>query len=57
MTVFSPSVEREVSRLIIQEASEAEIIKAARTHGMKSIFIDGMLKVIKGITTMEEVKE
>lgn len=50
------AVDREVRRLIIQKASESEIIKAARTHGMKSIFIDGMLKVIKGITTIEEVK-
>ncbi len=50
------AVDREVRRLIIQKASESEIIKAARTHGMKSIFIDGMLKVMKGITTIEEVK-
>jgi type II secretory ATPase GspE/PulE/Tfp pilus assembly ATPase PilB-like protein len=50
------AVDREVRRLIVQKAPESEIVKAARTYGMKSIFIDGMLKVIKGITTIEEVK-
>ena len=50
------AVDREVRKLIVQKAPESEIIKAARMFGMKSIFIDGMLKVIKGITTIEEVK-
>jgi len=48
-------VNRGIKRLIAKKASEDEIIKAARAQGMKSLHKDGLLKTIKGITTLDEV--
>lgn len=48
-------VKKEVRRLIAGEAPLGQIRKVARDQGMKTLFEDGMAKVKKGITTLEEV--
>lgn len=48
-------VRGEIRRLITRGASEDEILKVARALGMKPLLEDGLLKVIKGITTLEEI--
>ncbi|MCX8118567.1 MAG: ATPase, T2SS/T4P/T4SS family [Desulfobacterota bacterium] len=50
------SVDERIKRLISERAS-AELIrlKARETAGLKSLREDGLLKVVKGITTREEV--
>ena len=48
-------VNKDISALITNKASEAEIREAARKHGMKTLLEDGRLKARKGITTLEEV--
>jgi len=49
-------VNRDIRRLIAKKASEGEIMKAARAHGMKTLLEDGLLKVKKGITALEEIR-
>lgn len=49
-------VDSDIRRLIAKKAPEDEILKTARAKGMKTISQDGLQKVIKGITTLEEVK-
>lgn len=49
-----PITER-VSRLILEHASSTDIDKMARSEGMISMKQDGYLKVLDGITTIEEV--
>lgn len=44
-----------VEELITKEVSQAKIKEAAHASGMVTMQQDGILKVIKGITTMEEV--
>ncbi len=46
---------KEINHLISVNASENEILEAAKAHGMKTLFEDGLLKVKKGITTLEEI--
>lgn len=48
-------VSEKVGRLILEHASAAEIEKEARVEGMVSMKQDGYLKVLEGITTVEEV--
>lgn len=48
-------VRGEIRRLITRGASEDEILKVAMALGMKPLLEDGLLKVIKGITTLEEI--
>jgi type IV pilus assembly protein PilB len=50
-------VTQELQELIIQEASEIAIEKLARKQGMVKMQEDGILKVLMGITTFEEVEE
>ncbi len=50
-------VNRDIRRLIANNASEDEIRDAARKLGMKSIYDDGLLKAQEGITTLEEVQK
>ncbi len=45
----------EIRELILKEASVAEVRKAAIAAGMVSMFQDGLDKVEKGMTTIEEV--
>ncbi|MBV9110622.1 MAG: type IV-A pilus assembly ATPase PilB [Gemmatimonadetes bacterium] len=42
-------------RMILQSASTADLQKQAISEGMLTLRMDGMLKVRKGITTLEEV--
>ena len=44
-----------VRELIFQNASSQEIRKIAISQGMKTLYVDGMYKVMKGVTTFEEV--
>lgn len=48
-------VSEKISRLILDRASSAEIEKEAYAEGMVTMKQDGYLKVIEGITTLEEV--
>jgi len=48
-------VTEKVSRLILERSAASAIEEAARTEGMVTLKQDGYLKVIEGITTVEEV--
>jgi type II secretory ATPase GspE/PulE/Tfp pilus assembly ATPase PilB-like protein len=48
-------VTEKVSRLILERASAADLEKQARADGMITLKQDGYLKVIEGITSIEEV--
>lgn len=45
-----------LAELILKEPSEAEISKEAFRQGMTTIRQDGILKVLEGVTTFEEVE-
>ncbi len=49
-------VNKDIKRLIGEKASEDEIIKAGKAQGMRTLFEDGLQKVIKGITTINELE-
>ncbi len=49
------NVNNKIKDLIAQEASEQEITKAAVESGMISMYMDGLKKVLAGITTIEEL--
>ena len=49
-------IDDEIRSMIVQGASEMELERIARKRGMRTMFEDGMEKVLKGITTVEEVK-
>lgn len=50
------TVDERIKRLITERASPQEIRQVAReTTGLKSLREDGLLKVVKGVTTREEV--
>ena len=44
-----------IARIINEFASEQEIRNAARAEGMMTMNQDGILKVVEGITTFQEV--
>jgi general secretion pathway protein E len=48
-------VSPEIQRLILAEGGADDIVAAARQEGMRSIYLDGMAKVLAGDTTIEEV--
>jgi len=48
-------INKDISKLITQKASYDEIMEAVRKQGMKTLLEDGLQKVKKGITTLEEV--
>ena len=48
-------VDEEVQKLIIKHSTSAEIMRLAREKGTITMRQDGMLKVLSGITSMEEV--
>jgi len=48
-------VTEKISRLILEHASNTEIDKLAREEGMIAMKQDGYLKVLEGITTVDEV--
>jgi general secretion pathway protein E len=48
-------VSEEIQQLILTEGGADEIADAAQKEGMRSIYLDGMAKVLAGETTIEEV--
>ncbi len=48
-------VDEEIQKLIIKHATSAEIMHLARAKGTVTMRQDGILKVLSGITSMEEV--
>jgi len=46
----------EISELVVRRAPLAEVKRAARANGMKTLQEDGLRKVLAGITTPEEVR-
>lgn len=48
-------VTEKISRLILERASASQIEEMAREEGMITMLQDGFLKVLEGITTIEEV--
>jgi type IV pilus assembly protein PilB len=50
------NVNKDISELISQNASENEILEALRKQGMKTLLEDGLQKAIKGSTTLEEIE-
>jgi type II secretory ATPase GspE/PulE/Tfp pilus assembly ATPase PilB-like protein len=49
-------VKQEIESLIEKEASETELQEFALKQGMVTMQQDGLLKVLTGITTLEEIK-
>lgn len=49
------NVDEDIQKLIISHATSAEIMRLAKSKGTITMRQDGMLKVLSGITTMEEV--
>lgn len=45
-----------IKRLIVQKASVAELRKQAIEEGMNTLLQDGIMKVLKGDTTLEQVR-
>jgi type IV pilus assembly protein PilB len=48
-------INSKIRELIFKNASAVEIRKLAISQGMKTLYVDGIYKVLKGITTLEEV--
>jgi type IV pilus assembly protein PilB len=48
-------VNSKIRELIFNNVSSVEIRKVAITQGMKTLYVDGIQKVVKGVTTLEEV--
>ena len=49
------TVDEGVERLAVARASNSEITRYAREHGMVALREDGWAKVAAGLTTVEEV--
>ena len=49
------SITEDISDIILRKASEKEIAAQARKQGMLTMKQDGILKILDGITTIEEV--
>ena len=49
------TVDEDIQKLVYERVSSTEIRKLARQTGMKTLREDGMLKVLSGMTTLEEV--
>jgi len=48
--------DEEMEKLISQSPSHIQIFELARKKGMRTMYEDGILKVLQGITTIEEVE-
>ncbi|HVL98406.1 MAG TPA: ATPase, T2SS/T4P/T4SS family [Egibacteraceae bacterium] len=48
-------VSEEIERLIVARASTEDVAKTARAQGMRSLREDGLMKVLLGLTTLEEI--
>jgi len=49
------TIDREIARLIVKQAGEDELARAAASSGMRTMYEDGLLKALAGSTTVEEV--
>jgi type IV pilus assembly protein PilB len=49
------TVTEEIERLCVAEASSEDIKRVAIEQGMKTLRDDGLTKVLKGKTTIEEI--
>jgi type IV pilus assembly protein PilB len=49
------AISEEIERLVAESASSEEIGRVARSQGMKTLREDGMSKVLRGLTSIEEV--
>jgi type IV pilus assembly protein PilB len=48
-------INSKIREMIFKNVSSVEIRRQAITQGMKTLYVDGINKVIKGVTTLEEV--
>jgi type IV pilus assembly protein PilB len=48
-------VNSKIREMIFKNVSSTEIRKAAIQQGMKTLYVDGIFKVMKGVTTLEEI--
>jgi len=48
-------VTEDIERLAVERASAVDIARVAREQGMSTLRDDGMLKVLQGVTTLEEI--
>ena len=44
-----------IKQLVLDHASIADLLKQARAEGMIAMKQDGLIKVSKGVTTIEEI--
>jgi type II secretory ATPase GspE/PulE/Tfp pilus assembly ATPase PilB-like protein len=44
-----------IRNLVLKRARENEVKKAARNEGMRTLREDGILKVLAGLTSLEEI--
>ncbi len=49
-------IDREIEELILKDASYVKILEVALRKGFKTMFEDGKIKAISGMTTVEELK-
>lgn len=49
-------ITKSIQELILQGAPQKDIAMQARAEGMRSMIVDGAIKVLGGLTTMEEVR-
>ena len=45
----------ELERIVLTNISEEELRKEAQRQGMITMFQDGIIKVLKGLTSLEEL--
>jgi general secretion pathway protein E len=45
----------QIRRLVLRHADAGEILAAAKGEGMRTMYEDGCLKALQGITNLEEV--
>ena len=46
---------QEIKELVVKRATSDEIMEKAREQGMKTMFEDGLEKVLSGLITLEEI--
>ena len=44
-----------IEKLTVQQASSKEIARTARREGMRTLREDGLIKVLQGLTSLEEL--
>ncbi|CAN0366721.1 unnamed protein product, partial [Discosporangium mesarthrocarpum] len=49
------TLDDDIRKMVLERASESQILKSAMASGMRTMFLDGMMKALRGETTAEEV--